>query len=192
MERARNFSQAAADFFIGALCLFELYGRLPAFSGVLMEIQFIVIHSFPFMVILVSGIERGGPKKAVFWGLFFIYALFAWQSDGAAGIAQFAALTFATYYGASLRDGWKEQKFPLVVRWAGSLLAFMVLAKAAGMSTDVNYWSEEARAPLFGALYFAALGCLELSGVYNRDWAAILNKLTGQNPSVPPGKDKRP
>lgn len=180
--KLQNSAQAAADLALAAFCFLELSGRVPAFSGVMMEIQFLVVHSFPFMVIMVSGVESRTGKRALFWLLFFIYVLFAWQSDGAAGVAQFAGLTFATYYGVSLRDGWRDEKAPLVVRWAGSLLAFMVLASATGMSSDVDQWSGQSRAPLFGMLYFTALGLLELSGVYGKDWAGIFNRLTGQPP----------
>lgn len=172
--------QAAADLGLCAFCFLELAGRLPPFSGVMMEIQFLVIHSFPFMVIMVSGIENKAGKRALFWLLFLIYMLFAWQSDGVSGLAQFAGLTFATYYGVSLKDGWRDDKASLVVRWAGSLAAFMVLAIATGMSSDVNDWSGQSRAPLFGALFFLSLGLLELSGVYGKDWAGIFDRLTGQ------------
>ena len=161
---------AAGDFGISVLCLLELARRIKPFAGTMMELQFLAVHSFPFMVIMVSNIERPAGKRALFAFLAVFYSLFAWGVAGLFGIAQFAGLTFFTYYGVSFRKDPQKDVESLMLRWLASFALFLSLALGTGMPTGVDYWGRESKAPFFAMLYFLAMGFMELIWLYYYGW----------------------
>jgi hypothetical protein len=80
-------------------------GFTPEQLAKLMQIELLVIHSFPFMAI----VAMGKPKKksgkiiqwCVFWGLLSVYIYLAFKM-GFASVLVFLGLTLATY----LRVSW--------------------------------------------------------------------------------------
>lgn len=138
--------------------------------GTLMGIEFLVIHSFPFMMFIGSSDppdEKGRKCRMVaFWGLFVIYFLFAAKLGGLSAVVAFAGLTVTTYLGYMLRRTAPDAVAQLAARWAMSFLAFMICAAAAGMPEDVDDWPDHGRVLYFGLMYFLALGVLEATGFY--------------------------
>jgi hypothetical protein len=172
-----NIQAALPNLLLAGLYAFAAFGRITLpfmdrrWLGALMGIEFLVIHSFPFMMLIGSVRPRDdGARKcrsAAFWGLFAVYFLFAAQLAGAAGVLAFAGLTVATYLGYLLRRTSPDAVMQLAARWASSFLVFIICSAAAGMPEGVDDWPEHGRVLFFGLAYFLVLGLLEATGFYD-------------------------
>ena len=176
----KNFVSALPLFLLAAaymvpysrlVTLLELgHGRL----GRLMEIEFLVIHSFPFLVII--GLLRPETKKLRiirtlgFWGLLAIYIIFAFTMDGWAGIFTFTGLTLVTYVGFFLRITEPKLVAQLVVRWFVNFILFLLFVGIMKMPESVERWHSYKQVYDFGLSYFFCLGAIEWSGFYQGQW----------------------
>jgi hypothetical protein len=162
---------------IYALTLFRgvtVFGLTAHWLTVLMGIEFLVIHSFPFMMFIAAAKppEPAGKRcqKALFWGLLSLYLLGALKMGGVAGLVSFVSLTITTYLGYLLRMTSPEATAQLVARWAASTLVFMFGAAVMRMPESVEEWFGERRTLYYGMLYFALLGLFEWRGIYSSLW----------------------
>lgn len=139
--------------------------------GTMMGIEFLVIHSFPFMMLIGSAhppTEQGEKcRQVAFWGLLGLYVIMAAKMGGLPAIITFASLTVATYLGYMLRRTAPGAVVQLSMRWAMSFLVFMITASTAHMPESVSEWPDHRRVVYFGMAYFLVLGLLELSGFYH-------------------------
>jgi hypothetical protein len=145
----------------------------------LMQIEFLVIHSFPFMAIVAMGKPKNKSGKimqwCVFWGLLSVYIYLAFKM-GFASVLIFLGLTLATYLGFLLNLTKPNAFAQLLARWIASFVAFMIFGLSTRMPENVSIWHETKAVLYFGMLYFASLGFLELSGLYQSSWLARLIK----------------
>jgi len=150
-----------------------------------MGIEFLAIHSFPFMMLIGSAHppnEQGEKcRPAAFWGLFCLYFIMAAKMGGLLAVLTFAGLTVSTYLGYLLRRTSPGAIGQLSMRWAMSFLIFMITASATRMSEEVGEWPDHERVLYFGMSYFLVLGLLELSGFYHsRPVLALIEKYRSQ------------
>lgn len=146
------------------------HGRL----GRLMEIEFLVIHSFPFLAFI--GLAKPETKRLQilriigFWGLLAIYIVFAFSMDGWAGIFTFLGLTLVTYVGFFLRITEPKLAAQLAVRWLVNFILFILFAGIMKMPEGVEHWHSYKQVYDFGLCYFFSLGIIEWSGFYQGQW----------------------
>jgi len=136
------------------------------------------------------------PMKYVrrfFWGLLAVYLLASF-SMGWAGPLYFLGATSATYpvfLGFTSRRSFFRGAPPSVLttvsgtaapdpfpdlsawvqlgaRWFLGFVLYMICVSFAGLSQNVDDWRPDAHTYWAGALYFAGLGSVELSGLYDR------------------------
>jgi len=135
------------------------------------------------------------PKypRRLFWGLLAVYLLASF-SMGWAGPLYFLAATSATYpvfLGFTSKPSFFRGASPQVLtplagtatpdplpdlsswvqlgaRWLLSFILYMACVSFADLSSNVDDWRPDAHTYWGGALYFAGLGSVELSGLYNR------------------------
>lgn len=175
-EQAIRRKAAAPNLFLGALHAVAGLGvffkgsvdfALPAS---IMAIEFFAIHSFPFMMVIASYEPQTAfgkrAQKAVFWMMLSFYVLFALKEGGLSGAIAFAGLTVSTYLGYLLRRTSPDAVAELIARWVMSFLAFIGAMTATGISGDIDTWTQSAKTPFFGMLYFTAIGLLEWNGFY--------------------------
>jgi hypothetical protein len=143
-------------------------GISPSWLGKMMGIEFLVIHSFPFMMLFGTGKNKLPltASKVVFWFLFVVYFLFALKMAGPAGVLAFGTLTVTTYLGFLLRRTSPDAMVQLCVRWFASFMAFMMASAVSGVSSNSESWPQERAALFFGMVYFVLLAVLEVSGIY--------------------------
>ncbi len=175
-ERAIRRRAAAPNLVLGALYavagLAVLFHRCIDFAWLasLMAIEIFAIHSFPFMMTIASYEPKTDfgkrAQKVAFWMMLSVYILFAVKEGGLPGACAFAGLTVSTYLGYLLRRTDADAVAGLIARWVMSFLAFIGAGIASGVSGDIDTWARSAGMPLFGMLYFTAVGALELTGFY--------------------------
>jgi hypothetical protein len=174
--RALSFFAALPD-----LVLAALFG-LDQFAGVTMRfmpdrwlrsivaLQFIVIHSFPFLmaIAMVRHPATGCRwcRGILFWGLSAFYLAGSFQLGGFPGLLSFVGLTFTTYVGFLLRRTQPGAGFDLTLRWMVGMALFMTAAIVFDMPPDVESWPSFPQALWFGFTYFLALGFIEAAGLY--------------------------
>ncbi len=136
----------------------------------IMKIEFFVIHSFPFMMLIGSYEPKTAfgqrAQKVAFWMMLSVYVLFALKEGGLSGAIAFAGLTVSTYLGYLLRRTSPAAVAELIARWVMSFFAFIGAMMATGISGDIETWARSPRIPFAGMLYFTALGLLEWNGFY--------------------------
>jgi len=149
----------------------SLPGLSREWLSLLVKVEFLVIHSFPFLALITLPRLKWRRWRVFQWFLFVtwmcLYLAFAVADEnGLAGSAACLAATAGTYLGFMLR--WKDARrvAALAVRWLVSFLLFMLAAGIAG-SED---WRYSPALLLHGLIYFTAVGVLEASGLYERDW----------------------
>jgi len=146
------------------------HGRL----GQLMELELLVIHSFPFLAFI--GLAQPETKKLQvlriigFWGFLAMYIGFAFSMDGWAGILTFAGLTLITYVGFFLRITQGKLVAQLTVRWLVNFILFLLFCGITEMPDNVERWHNYNQAYDFGLYYFLSLGIVEASGFYQGKW----------------------
>jgi hypothetical protein len=167
---------ALTTLLIALAYLLTLWGiALPGVSGewlsLLVKVEFLVIHSFPFLALITLPRLKWRRWRIFQWFLFVtwmcLYLAFAVADEsGLAGIAAFLVATAGTYLGFLLRWTDIRRIAALAKRWLVSFILFMAAAGIAG-SED---WRFSRALLLHGLIYFAAVGLMELSGLYDRDW----------------------
>jgi hypothetical protein len=164
---------------------------LPGVTGewlsLLVKVEFLVIHSFPFLALITLPRLKWRRWRIFQWFLFVtwmcLYMGFAVADEsGLAGIAAFLVATAGTYLGFLLRWSDVRRIAQLALRWLTSFILFMAAAGIAGTKD----WRLSPEVLLQGLLYFTALGLLELSGLYDRDWLRPFRKppLDSTKPTV--------
>jgi len=177
----RGVSAAPALLLAGAFGL-ALAGRpLPGAGAAglchLVGVEFLVIHSFPFLSLITLPRVTTRRWRIFQWYLFvtwfLLYVAFAVKDDGAAGLAAFASGTLATYLGFLLRRTGQRAIVVLFKRWLAGFALFLVCAVVAGSQG----WRVSPTTLWHGAAYFALLGGVELTGLYERPWRAGLKSV---------------
>lgn len=159
------------EFLVLAATRKPLFGADAKALTLLMQVEFLVIHSMAFLGLV--ALWRPQDEKArktraiVFWGLFGLYSL-ASLNQGWRFFAVFFGLTFVTYLGLFLNWRSESAKLQLGARWAVGFVAFLVANGIFGTPKNVGEWAGLAPVVRAGALYFLALGAVELSGLYLR------------------------
>lgn len=180
-ERPRLFDLAAA---LPNLVLAILYGLTlhriislpfltPRWLGTMMGIEFIVIHSFPFLILFgslpVPNRKARLVFRTIFWALFALYFFIAFKFSGFAGMLAFASLTVATYCGFLVHRATEERWGRLMIRWFFTFVIFIAAAYIAGVSYNVEAWPGQREALAFGMLNFAMLALVEGLGFYQSE-----------------------
>jgi hypothetical protein len=180
MARWRNIAAAVCSLLLAAGYASLKYEHRPLLGmgwhgmGQLMQIEFLVIHSFPFITV-VALLRPSTPKgkmfrRIAFWGLLILYISGAYSMGGWWGILTFAGLTLATYLGFLLHMTRGLEILRLGFRWLVSFVLFLVLAGFTRMPEAVESWSDTSKVYAFGFYYFLILGVLEWIGFYQTQW----------------------
>ena len=139
------------------------------FLAGLMKVEFLVLHGTVFLGMLglwKPETKAGAITRAIiFWGLFSLYFLLAWQEKV---VLVFIGLTFVTYLGLFMNWRSPSAMIQLGARWAVGMAAFAFVSIVNGMPKDVSYWSSQSSVMRAGAMYFAILAAVELYGLYLR------------------------
>lgn len=154
-----------------------LLGR-PLVSGLdadwlvdVMQVEFLVIHSLPFMV-LVSLWKPGQPAlEGIRWLTFLalgaMYLAGGYNVAGWRGIGMFVSLTAATYLGFLFRMRGQTEKLPeLAARWLANYVFFLLALIVFGTPKDVSDWPGSVGVLRAGGAYFLLLAAIEMSGIY--------------------------
>lgn len=177
-EKAVRRKAAAPNLVLGALsAVAGLWGFFTgsvdfAWPASIMFIEILVIHSFPFMMLIGSYRPKTSfgekTQKVAFWTMLSVYVALSLKEWGLSGAIAFAGLTVSTYLGYLLRRTGPDAVAELIGRWVMSFLAYLVAMKATGISADSVTWAQSVKTPFFAMLYFTALGLLELYGFYQQ------------------------
>lgn len=178
---------ARASFLLCCLCLLDYAGLFPRFSGGLMAIQFLVIHSSAFVATLPYWNIGEKYKPAVFKWLLALYTLFAFSMGGLFGIAEFWGLTYAAYHRYVFQPAAAGGRLPLALRWAVSFVLFILATGLAGAPSDVDSWGGSRALGLAGFLYFLAAGWLERIGFYDEGWRRLVRRALERWPRLQDG-----
>lgn len=140
--------------------------------GRLMELEMLVIHAGAFLGIFVLWT----PKKPLTRllraiGLAFLCALYligGYRTSRWTGMFELGAMILTSYSGLLWGIGAerKARIMETVARLYINLIIFLFATHWPNLPSNVATWHEHAETLLAGAIYFAALGLLELSGIY--------------------------
>lgn len=133
---------------------------------IMMQIEFLVIHSFAFIMVIACLKPKRPFLKFMRWVAFAafaaLYVFAAWESKGGwASVGAFLGLTAVTYLGAMLHRIWIGELVLLGVRWMVNSFAFLFLADKTGTPDVVNDWVGQPSVLEFGFWYFAVLVIFE-------------------------------
>lgn len=128
-----------------------------------MQVEFLVIHSFPFVVL------AGSRSPRVAAGLYACYVLVAF-SLGLAGGVSFLALTASTYLGFFLERDERGARPRLAARWVFAAVAFLAAADLGKMPEDVDKWRHSGDPQHTAGLYFTAIALAEALGLFKGKW----------------------
>ncbi len=137
----------------------------------IVQIEWLAIHSFPFIMMVVSQRpslpQWQGLRGLVFAVLLLFYLLAAHSIAGWPGVGLFFSLTAVTYLGFFVNLDEKIRKLPeLGLRWLSNVVLLVFLGVWFELPSNVDNWSiGDGLLPL-GGLYFLGLAGLELSGLY--------------------------
>ncbi len=164
--------------YIAALLGSPVGGMTKEWLSLLVKVQFLVIHSFPFLALITLPRLEMLRWRIFQWFLFCtwfcLYLAFAVADEhGIGGIIAFMSGTLATYLGFILRTSDEKQIFMLGKRWITSFVVFILSA----ILFDSGNWQVSNKILYHGTVYFIVLGILELTGVYEMDWKALLQSL---------------
>ena len=137
LARWRNIAAAVCSLLLAAGYASLKYEHRPLLGmgwhgmGQLMQIEFLVIHSFPFITVVAllrpSTLGWRILQWSAFWVLLGLFVNGAWLSGRWWGIQAFAGLTLATYLGFLLHWTRGAQILLLGLRWLISFSALMIL-----------------------------------------------------------------
>jgi len=137
----------------------------------LVHIEFLVIHSLPFLSLITLIRFEHKHWRFFQWYLFVtwycLYLGFALElREHWDALAAFAAATFSTYLGFMLEEV-KLKRIPQVFKRWGVCFAVLVMVC---MIMDARDWRAGAGLIPAGALYFAIIGIIELTPLYQTHW----------------------
>ena len=170
------------------------YRRAPLFGmevhgmARLMELEVLVVFTFPFLALLALLRPSTRLWKVLQWSAFCALSGLAingaWLAGKWWGILTFAGLTLATYLGFLLHLAGGAQVLRLVLRWLVSFFALIILWSALHMPEPANTWHQAPQVCRFGFLYFLVLSLVEWTGLYHGRWADRLVDHFRRHPSV--------
>lgn len=169
---------AGPCFVLTAAYLAAVLGKLPtAYAGnwlfTLMRTQFLVIHSFPFLMLIVLVrpplLRWRIVQVYVFLAFFSIYVILSRQ-DGWDGVLTFVTSTLGVYSGLLLRLSDEKVLTQMGKRWLLSFGLFIVLALLLDLPEENADWFASRNVLHFGLLFFLGLGISEAVGLYDRLW----------------------
>jgi hypothetical protein len=140
----------------------------------MVQLEFLVIHSFPFLAII--GLLRPANsyvrwyRRIMFGGLVCFYIILARSMHGWPGVFMFAGLTMATYLGFFLHITKPRIVNQLVIRWAVNFAIYMLLVIVLKMPEDIGHWPDARNIYPLGAQYFIGSALVELTGFYHAGW----------------------
>jgi hypothetical protein len=153
----------------------------------LMQIEVLVIFSFPFITMIAllrpSALKWKILQWSAFWVLLGLFINGAWLSGKWWALLSFAGLTLATYMGFLLHLTAGAKILRLGLRWLISFIALIILMSAMHMPEPANTWQQAPEVYRFGFLYFLTIGLLECTGVYHGKWIDRIADNFRQNPS---------
>lgn len=140
--------------------------------GKLMELEFLAIHAGAFLGMLVLWVPKKPSSRllraigvAFFCALYLLggYRTLHWQ-----GMFELGWMILASYSGLLWGVGAdrKQRIMETGSRWFFGFMIFLFVIHWRGLPSDVATWHKNADSLLAGAIYFAVLGMLELSGIY--------------------------
>lgn len=140
--------------------------------GRLMELEMLALHAGGFLGVLVLW----APKKPLTRllraiGLAFFCALYligGYRTSRWTGMFELVAMILTSYSGLLWGVGAERNAriMETVARLFFGVILFLFATHWPNLGSDVATWHEQAETLLAGAIYFAALGLLELSGIY--------------------------
>ena len=136
----------------------------------MLKIEFLVIHSFPFITLIALAKPQTRNKKIIQWvgfsGLMCLYIGGVCAVGGWQGLVLFVSLTISTYLGFMLQLYERNTKVILCVRWAVNTTVFLACAMIFRLPSTVNDWHLASTAPSCGLVYFVIITLVEFSGFY--------------------------
>ncbi len=144
--------------------------------GKLMQMEFLAIHSGLFLGVFILFWPKHAFWRGICWLavalLSVFYLKFGYAIMGWIGVLELAALTLCTYSG--LLWGTKSAQVGIAceigARWFIVLMAFGLIGRIFDMPQNAAEWVNFPSVLLYGASYFAALGVIEATGIYQRIW----------------------
>ncbi len=169
------------------------FGFTREWLATMMQIEFLVIHSFAFIMLVAWWKPQTVPLKVLRWTVFAafsgLYLYAAFESEGGwASVAAFLGLTAVTYLGAMLRRLATGEMVLLGFRWLFNSFAFLFLADKLGLPDTVNDWAGRPEVLNFGFWYFAALALVEVLIAGGRWLAATAMKEPRSGLGTPPAE----
>lgn len=142
------------------------FGLTREWLTVSMQIEFLVIHSFAWIMLIAWFKPKTLRLKILRWAAFLAFAALylyaAFESKGGwASVGTFLGLTGITYLGAMLRRISVGEMILLGVRWFFNSFAFLFLSDKLGLPGTVNNWAGLPGILEFGLWYFVALAAFE-------------------------------
>lgn len=140
--------------------------------GKLMELEFLAIHAGAFLgfLILWSPLKRSRRLlRCVGLLVFsFLYLAGGYSTLRWSGVIEIGAMIFTSYSGLFWSADAKRTAriMETGARWFLGFIVFLFVINGLSLAGDVATWHKSADALLAGAIYFAVLGLLELSGIY--------------------------
>ena len=176
-----------ATAYVGALAGTPLPFLDEKWLQVMMRTQFLVIHSFPFLMLIAlvrpTLLRWRILQWYIFVGFFSVYILLSRQ-DGWDGVIAFVAGTVGVYGGFLLRLSDQKALAQMGKRWLASFALFIGAAILFRTPEDVADWTHSRAALYLGCLFYLGTGILENLGVYERPWN--LTRLFGKKAEPPP------
>lgn len=185
-DMKKNFLRALPGsllcFYLSAAYLAAWLGKpFPAMEtdwlGALVKIEFLVIHSLPFISLITLIRFQHKQWRFFQWFLFVtwysLYLGFAMEiRDHWDAIPAFAAATLGTYLGFMLQES-KANRVVLVFKRWGICLALLVFVSAVVGARD---WSNTEGLIKVGMAYFLLIGAVELTPVYRIHWCRWIHE----------------
>jgi hypothetical protein len=139
----------------------------------IVHVEFLAVHSFPFLIMIVIGRpelpQLQGVRLLGLGLLFLMYSAGAHSVAGWPGVGLFASLAAITYLGFFVNIDEGIRKFPeAVFRWLCNLALLMFLVVWFDLPSDAASWGIGDGILPVGGLYFLGLAGLELSGLYQQ------------------------
>ena len=149
------------------------FGFTREWLTIMMQIEFLVIHSFAFIMVIAFLKPQALGWRILRWTLFgafsALYLFAAWESEGGwASAGTFLGLTAVTYLGAMLRRISVVEMILLGIRWFFNSFVFLFLSDKLDLPTTVNDWTGLPRVLEFGLWYFIALAVVETAIAWGR------------------------
>jgi hypothetical protein len=143
----------------------------PEWLTAVMQVEMFVIHSMgivgAFLFYKPASAWRALGRVLILIGLFALY-LFVAYTMGFDRVVVFVSAAFATYFGVIFSWGSRTAIDQLGTRWIVCAVVWWAAVNAFDLPKEVKDWAGLGATLWAGALYFLALGAIELSGFYLR------------------------